>query len=394
MSSPAKSRWSRMGTVVRRASSLVAPRSSSSDRDDAASTKSSIKGINTTPSVLSPPTPDPQATIPSPIPESPAREAESSQGDPVPAPAPVHSPLAQAPVVASPLVVPTPESELAPTSPQGYVPPPLVDSAAVGPGAFTDDPDELPQPQVIRDPSFIQPESSDEHQQVPVAEAPAEEIVESPVVEYFTDRPVRTDTPEAIVPEPQVEAVVAEPQVEPVVTETPAEIAVTERAVAVPVAQELVPTQPTTPTQPATPAQPATPVGEAASYFYPPVHDEVIGPQGVEEPTEVFRTAVEANTLGGSMPVPIPQERNRGIDQTEAIIPTPRRMPTPPPEQSAPAAVIYPMPVYDVHEVWGGASRKHGEETRSSMNGDASHRSDDSSIRLVSCFVCLLSNGD
>ena len=297
--------------------------------------------------------------MPSPIAESPAREAASSQGDP--APAPVHSPLAQDSVIPTPLVAPTPESEAAPTSPQGYVPPPLLDSAAVGPGGFTDEVDELPQPQVIRDPSFVQPESTETEGYQPMLDpkAPGEEMVESPVEEAFAELPVEAATP---VPELQVEAATAEPQVAPTVTDAPVEIAITERGDAVP---EVVSVQPVTPTEP---------VGEAASYFDLPVQEEPI----------LVPPVVEANTLVGGASAPIPQEQSRGLDSAGDVTP-PHRMPTPQP--SAPGASIYPIPVYDVHEVWGGAPRKDAEGQRStisSMNGDASHRSRASSIRFVS----------
>lgn len=388
MSSPAKSRWSRVGTAVRRASTLVAPRSSSSDLDDAASikgsTKGSIKGINTTPAPApaSPPVPEPKATIPSPIAESPAREAASSEGDPLPAPASSSasgpSPLAQAPLITSTVKAPVPETELTPTSPQGYVPPPLLDSSAVGPGAFTDDPDELPQPQVIQDPSLVQPEPTKESPQVLVVDPPVEDseaLVESPVEESFPELAVEAaHPPETVVPESEVEPVVVEPQVEAVVAEpqVPVEVAVIERAVQVPVTQEVAPVQPATP---------AEPVGEAASYFNLPVQEEVIG---VPPQPEESKIAVEEKTLGGGVGFPIPHEQSRALDQTEVFTPSPRSMSTPLPEQLA-SVPVYPVPVYDVHEVWGGAAHKHGEEPRSTMttmNGYGSPRTIDSSIRM------------
>jgi hypothetical protein len=147
-------------------------------------------------------------------------------------------------------------------------------------------------------------------------------------------------------------------------------------AVEVPIAQEVVPTQPATP---------VSHVGEAASYFnLPAQNEEPIGiPQVAREPTETFQVAVESNVLGSSEEAP--QEQSRGLGQTDVFVP-PRMMSTPPPEQSAPAAAIYPMPVYNVHEVWGGFPHKDSEEPKStipSMNGDASARSRASSIRLV-----------
>jgi hypothetical protein len=270
-----------------------------------------------------------------------------------------------------------------------------MDSAAVGPGAFTDEPDELPQPQVIRDPSFVQAESTEG---APVAEAPVEEVVsegpveeaigdpsfiqaestegpaeamigevvsESPVSEAFPERPFETAASEVVDPEPQVEAVAME---------APVESAVTDRAVEIPVAGELAISQPATPVEP---------VGEAASYFNLPVQEDA-----VEAPMEALETPVEVYTLGDGTQAPVPQQQSRGFYPTGGII-TPRRMPTPPPEQSAPAATVYPMPVYDVHEVWGGVTRKDSEEARSTIPSMNGHPSQTSSIRSALDFYLI-----
>lgn len=249
----------------------------------------------------------------------------------------------------------------------------------MGPGAFTDDPDELPQPQVIQDPSLVQPEPTKEPPQVLVVDPPVEDseaLVESPVEESFPELAVEAaPPPETVVPESEVEPVVVEPQVEAVVAEpqVPVEVAVIERAVEVPVTQEVAPAQPATP---------AEPVGEAASYFNLPVQEEVIR---VPPQPEESKIAVEEKTLGGGVGFPIPHEQSRALDQTEVFTPSPRSMSTPLPEQLA-SVPVYPVPVYDMHEVWGGAAHKHGEEPRSTMttmNGYGSPRTIDSSIRLV-----------
>lgn len=172
--SPPKTGWSRLRNTVRRASTVISspkpPSISGSDREpDSVSVKSSIKassfkGIASSllPSVL---TSGPAASTPSPIAESPAREyAATHSGPPVPR---ATSPLSQPDNVASAsqqlgveanIVAPVLASEpdAIPTSPQDYIPPPVIDSTATGPGGFTDNPDDLPQPQIIDDP-FVPP---------------------------------------------------------------------------------------------------------------------------------------------------------------------------------------------------------------------------------------------
>lgn len=211
MSSPGKpSRWSRVGSAVRRSTSLLAPTSrpttpgANDDSSDAVSIKSnksnrSLKNIfkgdsdkkskkgsgvhldTTSDSVAHPAVAG--LMLPSAIAESPDREAleTAAGGDVGTGP----SPLSQEPeeydeATAAPHPIVTteedkgkgreammddaspPESEPEPVSggaetattasPVGYVPPPLLDSSAGNPGAFTDDPDSLPQPVTIQDP--------------------------------------------------------------------------------------------------------------------------------------------------------------------------------------------------------------------------------------------------
>jgi hypothetical protein len=63
-------------------------------------------------------------------------------------------------------------------SPTGYIPPPVVDSSVGNPGAFTDDPEALPQPDVVLDPYA----STNTTVEAPVAE-PKEEISAPPPFE-------------------------------------------------------------------------------------------------------------------------------------------------------------------------------------------------------------------
>jgi hypothetical protein len=384
MASPAKSRWSRMGTVVRRASTLVAPRSSSSDRDDAASTKSSIV-FNTTPAVDSP-IPAIQITMATPI------------HDPVPIPSPVYSLLA----------VPTPQTESLPSTPLGYVPPPLIDSTAIGPGSFTDDVDELPQPQVIiiddldelpqpqviRDPSLFQTQATKGPTETPQLpshklEAEAEHgILESPVdktslfanAEKFSinggqltgvgndwnqyDYSQRISYPQLPV---TTASVVASP-----IKALPS---VQSEADAIPALQTGHSSDSDTPAMEALtdplPVQPVTPVGEAAPYsaLLGQTGEAITVPQPIGGPTEALWTAGGASTSGGEV-LNLSQRWSYGSDPTEAIV-TPPEIPTQLDEHPAPASTL----LYDVHEEWEGASPTDDEELRfmvPSIDDDAS----------------------
>ncbi|KAF8165962.1 hypothetical protein B0H34DRAFT_257269 [Crassisporium funariophilum] len=170
-SPPAKPRWSsRMGNVMRRTSSVLAisrptTPSIASDRDaDAMSLnggRTSGEGVKPqTPAALpalSPPEPSKVTTSPSPIAESPMREAEATKAEVV-----GPSPLAQGTEEASKQEEAPVTADEVQTSPTGYIPPPLLDSTIGNPGAFTDDPDELPQPDVARDPYATPPHRVDE----------------------------------------------------------------------------------------------------------------------------------------------------------------------------------------------------------------------------------------
>ena len=92
---------------------------------------------------------------PSPIAESPVREAAALQPEAAgPSPLTQQTETAEADPTAA--VVTSPESAPAAaeeaTSPVGYIPPPVIDSTVGNPGAFTDDPDALPQTETVFDP--------------------------------------------------------------------------------------------------------------------------------------------------------------------------------------------------------------------------------------------------
>jgi hypothetical protein len=78
------------------------------------------------------------------------------------------SPLAQAASAIRRMISPPPGAEEQ-TSPTGYVPPPVLDSTVGNPGAFTDDPDILPQTQTVVDPYAVPPPEEE-----PVAVNPVE----------------------------------------------------------------------------------------------------------------------------------------------------------------------------------------------------------------------------
>lgn len=175
-----------MGAAVRRSSTLLSiarPTTPQTDRDsDTASLRKSSSRealsssltpkVNTAPPSVA----APEVTIPTPIAESPAREAEATQREAV-----GPSPLVQAastdgeaaPLVEAPAAAPAQDL----TSPTTYVPPPLIDSSAGNPGAFTDILDTIPQPDVVKDP-YASTNTGRSHAPSVVEEPQA--VVESP----------------------------------------------------------------------------------------------------------------------------------------------------------------------------------------------------------------------
>lgn len=275
------------------------------------------------------------------------------------------SPLAQETVAASPETLPP--AELVQTPVQEYTPPPLIDStAAAGPGAFTDDLDNIPQPQTIVDPSLHQQESTDGHEPITLAQ---------PIVPQEAE-------PEASQAEP-ISELVAEPVPEP---STP---------------------EPTTP----------PPVlGAARSYFDIPIQEEPLeDPELSARPEDAFQRSLEPDVFGGE-PEPItetavhvdepvvvaeepveaaeepveaveePMEIREVVAEVAPSMPTPAHVPTALPS----TAVVYPMPSYDLNsgqEVWGGVPHQVGNESKPVANGNANTRSRVSSIRYVGILL-------
>ena len=235
-----KSRWGRMGGVMRRASTVLAiansrPGTPSLEKDsDSASLKraSSRTDLNAAGQqsqsqprrsnsssnlVLSADAPSLKG-IPTPIAESPAREEQAAR-EQVVGPSPLAQPQQPAapevqapPAVAedtpasgasdTPAVITVetkPEEPAQPTesipSPTGYIPPPTIDSTAGNPGAFTDDPEALPQPVAVVDPyaadaakgrnNSAKVDEAKEAQQEVIVEA-AEKQVQEPTEETKT----------------------------------------------------------------------------------------------------------------------------------------------------------------------------------------------------------------
>ncbi|KAF9535176.1 hypothetical protein CPB83DRAFT_831235 [Crepidotus variabilis] len=266
--SPSKPKWSsRMGGALRRTSTLLTiarPGTPSEDREDSGSDTKSLKSVRKSSSrgslrsiknALSPAAH--AVSSPSPIAESPMREAAAQQTEII-----GPSPLAKAATNSTTYegsTEPTKVEEAPATSPgeqsspSGYVPPPVVSSTAGNPGAFTDDLDDLPQSQAVVDPyatlaeetTAPEPEHAapaNEEPSKPVEEEPSK-AVEAPVMEpstsYF-DKPIAESMTSADSP----------PAHHTVVTPEFAEV-----AQVIPVA--VVPVETTEP----------APEGEAASYY-------------------------------------------------------------------------------------------------------------------------------
>jgi hypothetical protein len=193
MSSP-KPRWTtRMGSVMRRTSSILTvsrPNTPSIASDKEADNASLLSGnIKAQPSVAA------QVIAPSPILESPLgeRAAEENAGLSLFA----QPSTSSEPVPLIPVTSPPPVDDL--QSPIGYMPPPVLDSTVGNPGAFTDEPDELPQPKIAKDPhalasvepqvgpATVVPEVTPQHEPEPEA-LTDEALVEEPA-SYF-DEPV------------------------------------------------------------------------------------------------------------------------------------------------------------------------------------------------------------
>ena len=179
-----------MGSVMRRTSSILTvsrPNTPSIASDKEADNASLLNGnIKAQPSVAA------QVITPSPILESPLgeRAAEENAGLSLFAqPSTSSEPVPPIPVTSSP-----PVDDL--QSPIGYIPPPVLDSTVGNPGAFTDEPDELPQPEIAKDPHALAsvepqvgvvPEGTPQHEPEPEALI-VEAMVEEPA--SYLDEPV------------------------------------------------------------------------------------------------------------------------------------------------------------------------------------------------------------
>ncbi|KAH9482108.1 hypothetical protein JR316_0004203 [Psilocybe cubensis] len=334
-STPAgKSRWGRMGGVMRRASTVLAisrPGTPSEgvgrDSDSVSLRRSTSREIVPQPITLSPPPPGVQQKLPTPIAESPAREAAATT-EPEPAVGP--SPLAQqtvAPVVteepvemAAPPPAKAPEEEQ--TSPTGYIPPPVIDSTAGNPGAFTDITESLPQADVVKDPFAPSPPS----QPAPVAEV-AQVVEELPVAPVAEAREVVDEVPAASTPEvaPVAEVV---PAVEPSV---PVEVPLPLAESPAPIKEEDAP-------------EPVQPTEASHSYFDKPIVESILDFEvepSVAEPVADQGEAAQYNS-GPGMPVAEPSvevEPPTDLSRQEPSVPT--FVPDHPPE---------PEPVTPIHD--------------------------------------------
>lgn len=360
------SRWGRMGGVVRRASSvLVATRPSTpsiaSDRDaDASSLRN--QRVDTTPAALTPP-PAPVTHVPSPIAESPAREAAASQEEVAPL---GPSPLARNEDNA----VPDPTEA---TSPVGYIPPPVIDSSAGNPGAFTDEPEDLPQPTVITDPfasGSTDGHSTSHHEVLAPVDVPtgveSQELEQVPAETHLTEEAPAFEASRDIQP-PVVEEH-QDPQ-PPVVEETYHNEET--RTVDIPV-DEIQPEEVHTAVE-----MPQVPVfSPPVSYFDNPMVQSHGDVDSINQPSITFVEPVHV----GSSDVPdagpadvasrdvAPEVLSREVEHFDGGMVEHFDMPVPPHEQHQSEAPSYTLPNYDIHsdqEIWGGNNQAQPyEDTR------------------------------
>ncbi|KAG6865057.1 hypothetical protein C0991_005376 [Blastosporella zonata] len=414
MSTPSKSRWGRIGGVVRRASLVMGPSRTSTpsiasiERDsDVASLKGSVRSVPfSPPAVLVPP--KPAASHPSPIPESPVQ--------------PQNEPTQPSAFVPSPLVpVPDPEPVASPV--QEYTPPPLIDSTAVGPGGFTDDSDDLPQPLTIRDPSRapspLQEDSADGHEPAAIepvttsrlggfdddVELPKPQVIEEPSLQRTESmdsyRPPITDSAAVTggfdddldLPQPQV---IKEPSVQEVDDTTRSQPSPVPTTPEPPIAQPLVPTVPNTPesvySQPLVPTAPATPEPDVAQSLPPtepstpvrvdtvsyfdlpirdePIHDAQLSPDSLAGSTaqnddDVFEPQPGTETQEDkSFPVVPDDISDDNESETEVQMPT-----APEPVTQVSSVVPAYVPQFESYqEVWGGVVHRQDEELNKDAN--------------------------
>ncbi|KAF8967511.1 hypothetical protein BDZ97DRAFT_1755936 [Flammula alnicola] len=383
------SKWaSRMGAAMRRSSTILSiarpstPASGERDSDSSSLRRVSSRDSLTAPTVVTPP-PTQLVSVPTPIAESPAREAEATQQETVgPSPLaqqtvvatqPSESTIAASPEPVQPAVAT--EQERA-TSPIGYVPPPVIDSSVGNPGAFTDDPEALPQPDVVKDPYA----ASNTGPPPPPAEeqtTTSAEFVPPPVVDSsagnpgaFTEEPATLPQPE-VVQDPDAAINTAPPP--------PAEAHAVEEHV---VEEHVVEAR----EEPVTAAIEAPVLEQTVSYFDKPMAESMLDFDPTEHVPTEFVEAADANTSIAA-PAPIPEVKPQEPDYEQGEAASYYRgepsMPIAEPHQPAadeyrgehqsepaaretgqmpaPAFGTTVMPSYDLPEymspdIWGGAS--------------------------------------
>jgi hypothetical protein len=326
-SSSPKPKWSaRMGSVMRRTSSVLTisrPASAASERDtDNSSLSSSTRGRAS--SIIGSP-PLPSVITPSPIAESPLREAAAEAQESV-GPSPLAQPITSSEVVTPSLPPPVEEAQ----SPTEYIPPPVIDSTVGNPGAFTDVTDDLPQPDIAQDPQSV---------------APVE-----PHVEPATLNPPEPEKPEAMITEELVEeptSYFAEPMAESIKDFDPADNT--------PEFSETVMNDNVISPEPQNEQN-----GEASEYY----HGDDIPATGEVVPENVDVVFPEPN-LGSR------EEPEAHHDDDAVPVVTQREIQEEPPKKSDPILIPVPVPVpnYDMpsfpmnlgseREVWGG-EHDHG----------------------------------
>ena len=186
-----KPKWSaRMGSVMRRTSSVLTisrPTSAASERDTDNSSLASSTRARANSALSSPPIP--AVITPSPIAESPLREA-AAEAQEATGPSPLAKPITS-PEIVPPTLPPTVEETQSPT---GYIPPPVIDSSAGNPGAYTDVTDDLPQPDIAQDPQAVTTVAAEAPVEPATINAPepaepamvAEALVDEPI-SYFAE---------------------------------------------------------------------------------------------------------------------------------------------------------------------------------------------------------------
>ncbi|KAF8625005.1 hypothetical protein AX15_005599 [Amanita polypyramis BW_CC] len=350
---PTKKWTSRMGGVVRRASTaLISPRpatpdrdresirrertSTSSDRDadDSGSIKgpgrsrsnTSLSAIRTARSVSPPPQPATVHHQPSPIAESPAREAaatttvteESSASTsrsgsaPNPPPAAVKSPLSQ-------------EVKLS-TDP----------SSAAGPGAFTDDLDDLPQSEPIADPfaRAANTSSSEDLGQGAESSGAEAEPEAGTAVGAGGEIEAVTTTQKSVTPEPEQPAPMEHVHV-PIISESPGSMR----------PPSVVPTEPI--------SQPHSHQPSAQGSI------DALARQASQEQEEEVPT-----TTAKSAPIPIPQPRAPAMPEPDF---RGARASSEPEPETPPSRQAYLDTYVSEHEGWSGPSHRDRDDGKNPM---------------------------